>query len=1564
MFVRWVDRWPFKVASKLATTVPKRSMPKDSTEEGLEQIKSTESNPATTLTDRVRSLAYGASQGKSKDQEALTAEQDQQLRDKFITELRLGRSTKERVKSLDAATEQIQKYSITTTLAILDAAEDLAGESSSPETRKACFAYLAVAASHQDLDENSRKRLFEIIVLPAAPSCSADQIRALNKLTRFGKDVAFAEPRLSDFLSELLEPLFEATKEARAERARLSKSKKLLNEEFGFASLLTLLKDVLIFNAQLDQDRLALLLRRVILICRQTAKKDDLQSALAVTRAATTDTIVPNVILEPLIHVLCRICHASKIFLSDAQHCLDNIIFSPIEADATTAFLQIFFNRFPEGVEKPYDVQQLHEIRGALLQLEHIYANSKQRRLPMISFETLIKALLAAGAGHQGTEDLCLEVVATVINEENMIGSFLSDDWSPIGRLVANIATDTDTDSDSEPAEGSRVEYLTSASPLRLSLQSREFKKDEFSDRVRLAIGRIGQGLLKFHSRLNLEKKTIVANLVFLLGGVLDSNVIAIAIDFLKEERLLYPPNENWSAHLKIVLNRAYLDASKDRSIRLKVFDLLSEVYYSTDVDKKSRLECIQIFMALALRADIGSDISLVNQLASFVPEIAQDLDMPQFEIAVKYLTHLAVQVHRVDSPVLHTNQHDDPINHAMHCLVRLFLSFLPQQSVKAKKIYEHLLDIAADSKATTYTRLESMKLVSSLRCDSVGLIKALSMPDTQGLAATLLRTEDLSCDRASATMASSRVSVAEEIPKSRSGRNSGIDGIKGRHSRSTTRSTVEERLSPSLWSYANPNTVPQSPIAKPYQNAEGTPSTIKGLGSGGHSSFLNFSSWLTLLISILDHGADWEIYSYVLVHLPSQLTNMSLFVPHISLIESLYDKVVHQLQTSKFHEPPSASGLKRGDVAVCLYHTLSILICYREYFSPHKMAAAVPIFLEGLKLWDRAAKCCIHALALCCHELARSVDKCLPFILSKMSQIISQSYLAMDILEFLARLARLPDAYQSLREEGYRTIFGICISHLHSSREKRQPATDIELPRSSQRHSDFSGQMAIETGHAGEAKTELPEYVYALAYHVITHWFLAIPIEERSKHVGWIAKNLAWKDKLGKEILEEQSQVTLDMMHRTAYLDLGETMLTPVNEAAEGALIKKSWLIGMSIMTIETDAQSGLTRITKRQASGTTHAVYSPHTAPLPPHHVETRRWAHRSTGAPLNIYPHHVLLQLSSTISPMPIPTQPIVLPEDEQSKRAIRTIDRIDTVDGHKAGVVYIAVGQTEEQEILANTAGSEVFDSFLEGLGTKVVLKEANFNTQGLDREYDVDGTHTYAWRDRVTEIVFHVPTLMPTDLEHDPQCSNKKRHFGNDFVNIIYNDSGLLYRFDTFKSAFNYVNIVITPEAVPMTFTVQAPLNRNAPDAELGAATGQDAQLKKKHYFKVQVICGPSFPKVSPATIPKMVSAASLPGYVRQLALNASVFSLVWSNRGGSEHISSWRSRLREIRKLRERYANTGTSANVGYPGMGTAEDRGGARSYYEGDDWRGTLAMGGLAEDGQFLMSLDFTRWT
>ena len=47
-------------------------------------------------------------------------------------------------------------------------------------------------------------------------------------------------------------------------------------------------------------------------------------------------------------------------------------------------------------------------------------------------------------------------------------------------------------------------------------------------------------------------------------------------------------------------------------------------------------------------------------------------------------------------------------------------------------------------------------------------------------------------------------------------------------------------------------------------------------------------------------------------------------------------------------------------------------------------------------------------------------------------------------------------------------------------------------------------------------------------------------------------------------------------------------------------------------------------------------------------------------------------------------------------------------------------------------------------------------------------------------------------------ESDPKANMKKRHIGNDFVAIVYNNSGGRYKLGTVKGQFIYACVVIVP----------------------------------------------------------------------------------------------------------------------------------------------------------------------
>ena len=906
----------------------------------------------------------------------------------------------------------------------------------------------------------------------------------------------------------------------------------------------------------------------------------------------------------------------------------------------------------------------------------------------------------------------------------------------------------------------------------------------------------------------------------------------------------------------------------------------------------------------------------------------------------------------------------------AVDCLIQMFLRCLSDSTSKTSHLYKVLLAAAAPLSPINI-RLKVMKLLSRLRCDSKGAIRITKVPDSQSLAGDLCRTEATASRTKSDEASSTRTSMYDRPQSIRQSRSSAIDMTKVVRSRSATRSSSlrdeYSRATPPLWMYdGEKKGLPEDPPNGPSQVV------FSGIPNATSPFTLDVSSWLDVVIQVLDSDSDWEVYSYILVHLPSQLTNRTLCARHVRQLQTLHNLVVDQLEKGSFHKPPRHTGMKMGDVALCLYHILTMLVAYHEHFGRRELDNAVRTFLAGISKYDRAGKCCIDALALCCHEIPSVVDRHVFNIIQKMSQKITQS-LAVDILEFLLGLARLPEACSSATtklpeghssgggEDGtfFKKVFGICISYIQSTREQRQKSADESQGQASgrsNRQSATSAEIAnmIEHHRATDLRVDLSEYIYMLAYQVIIFWFLEIDISRRAQHVGWIAKELAWKDSFGNEVLEEQSQVILDMMHRTAFSNLGETEPDRDFTEPRESPIRKTWLVGMSIITVEVLPSLELGQYTKRQASGTTHALYHHNISRLPDHHVRDHNNAPGSlNAAQVDVYPNHMFLQLSSTIAPIPIPLQPVVLPDDDFTKRALSSFDRTDTVDGHKSGVIYIGYEQSEESAILANTCGTRAYEEFLAGLGTSVQLQGAKFNPQGLDRESNIDGTHTYAWRDRVTEIVFHVATMMPTDLENDPHSNNKKRHIGNDRVKIIYNNSGQAFKFDTFPSDFNNVNIVISPEAhTDGELTTEQVQSHDAVKAQSSAVD----QIK---FFQVQTLCSPDFPTLSFAATPKVVSASALPAIVRQIALNASVFAHVWSETlGQGKYISSWRSRLQQINRLREKYGNSQTSANVSYPMPANAP------AYVDGNEWTGTVTMGGMRERDQLLMGLDFTRWT
>ncbi|KAG8292577.1 GTPase-activating Rap/Ran-GAP domain-like protein 3 [Homalodisca vitripennis] len=132
--------------------------------------------------------------------------------------------------------------------------------------------------------------------------------------------------------------------------------------------------------------------------------------------------------------------------------------------------------------------------------------------------------------------------------------------------------------------------------------------------------------------------------------------------------------------------------------------------------------------------------------------------------------------------------------------------------------------------------------------------------------------------------------------------------------------------------------------------------------------------------------------------------------------------------------------------------------------------------------------------------------------------------------------------------------------------------------------------------------------------------------------------------------------------------------------------------------------------------------------------------------------------------------------------------------------KFGVLYTRPAQVSDDEMFSNEIGSEEFDRFTSLLGEKVRLKGWDKYRGGLDVKGDMTGRHSVYTIYEGHEIMFHVSTLLPYSKDNRQQVE-RKRHIGNDIVNIVYVDGGpsQMSHFNPsfIKSQFTHVFAVVS-----------------------------------------------------------------------------------------------------------------------------------------------------------------------
>ena len=741
-------------------------------------------------------------------------------------------------------------------------------------------------------------------------------------------------------------------------------------------------------------------------------------------------------------------------------------------------------------------------------------------------------------------------------------------------------------------------------------------------------------------------------------------------------------------------------------------------------------------------------------------------------------------------------------------------------------------------------------------------------------------------------------------------------------------------------------------------------PSLKDPSGPAVEDIWLPVSEYLRVLNGIL-RGHDWELVSYVLTFLPLQLSNKLFFhgARATKEVRALLDVLCRGVLGGqspwerRFNIP---TFIKRADINAAAYQSLCILISYRSVFTRVETDRLVQSFMAGLQGKEQLAKPCLQALTLSVYELEQSVSRNLTEIVRAMINILTTTGLAVHILEFLIALGQNNNLFRNFTDEQYRLVFRVAIGYITEHNARSDNTADLR---------DISTREAYILSQHVIGLAYYAIYLWFLALRLPQRPSL---VTEITREILKGRSQRVLVDEMAEVCFDWLARYT----YGNADPKPANSFLSDVVMQGKGEEIKSaSWFLGGAIITIASHPRSGWATITTTRPTGTTSVVCKLENIPLvdlgeanadmlslPAVLMANRRTiqdGHASSdGAkaesqlpdPTDIVnaesatsaegfdqtsqhgyiwsgatpsqrrkdvvvdPSYLALQLLSSYPNASLDTpRGRLIPPEERYNRALRGIQNTPVIDNLKIAVLYVGPGQTTEREILGNIDGSPQYLDFLSNLGRLIRLKgQVDVFVGGLNRDNDSDGEYAYAWWDDLSQVVFHAPTMMP-NLKEYPNYENKKRLIGNDYVKIVFNDSGKDFAFDTIKTEWNFINIVISPhntgageEGLPpdgAEWRASAPIVTSSTDEGL-------LDWDREKWFKVTIQRADGIPDFSPIGMHKLVSRRALPIIIRHFSQLATDLAARFvhirraTDAASAEYITSWRSRLQAMNRLR------------------------------------------------------------
>jgi hypothetical protein len=170
----------------------------------------------------------------------------------------------------------------------------------------------------------------------------------------------------------------------------------------------------------------------------------------------------------------------------------------------------------------------------------------------------------------------------------------------------------------------------------------------------------------------------------------------------------------------------------------------------------------------------------------------------------------------------------------------------------------------------------------------------------------------------------------------------------------------------------------------------------------------------------------------------------------------------------------------------------------------------------------------------------------------------------------------------------------------------------------------------------------------------------------------------------------------------------------------------------------------------------------------------------------------------------------------------KKQVKKMDSELNLNRFKFGVAYLDRFDTSEQQMLANTVedteNSEEFNNFLSMIGNTIELEGWKGFAGGLDVSEDRLTGNTAVYNKSNTpkesEIIYHITPWLPQSPHDDGNNLERKRHFGNDTVVIIFSES--LYAFEMQSLLSRQIQIVLFVRFINRTRNFQVHIYSKKP----------------------------------------------------------------------------------------------------------------------------------------------------